>query len=278
MWTLETIPMRHLMKCRLCAFKKRSCFLCSSSCTALLKRCARCGKVGHYPKSKKCSTFKIVNYKIPQIDGGIDEDESKMKKDAVDKKIYASNCDIYEISVIINFQRNCIHLWTVDENHKLCPFYEKHREMSCMYCLFRSCCIRISSERKRGPKRLKPYEIVHQLFKFESLQWDWRKRKSNLVEFVLNTLKLLRRNEKNVIKVFGVPDGECDSCHLKLHLNSKYIFHGSSSDIKVRKQMIAISEIIKNICKSHFNECCVNSMILNEDAVKYIFVYFEDPI
>ena len=46
-------------------------------------------------------------------------------------------------------------------------------------------------KRKKGPKGLKLNEIVHQLFKYdEKLQWNWREKKSDIVDFLLNTLKL----------------------------------------------------------------------------------------
>ena len=107
-------------------------------------------------------------------------------EDSLIKKVYASNCEIYEVSVISNFLRKCVHLWKVDDNHQLCGFYEKHKEMSCMYCFFRSCCIRLETERKKGPKSLKLHEMIHQLFKFDKMGWIWRDNKQNIVEFILN--------------------------------------------------------------------------------------------
>ena len=123
LYNLQSIPKRYLKKCKFCAFKKRSCFSCPSSCKAVERTCIACGKVGHYPKSKKCTGWKIRDYKIAQLDGGDDEDTFAHKDSSVIKKMYASNCEIYEVAVISNFLRKCIHFWNVDENHQICGFY-----------------------------------------------------------------------------------------------------------------------------------------------------------
>ena len=109
---------------------------------------------------------------IPQCDGEVDENEALHMKSSITKSIYAANCEISEVSIIAIFLRNCIHLWNTNEEHLLFEFSGKHKEMSCIYCFFRRCCLRLNMERKRGPKSLKLYEIVHQLFKFDKLNWD----------------------------------------------------------------------------------------------------------
>ena len=43
-----------LKKCRWCAFKKRSCVLDRTLCTAFEKKCYRCSKTGHFPRSLNC--------------------------------------------------------------------------------------------------------------------------------------------------------------------------------------------------------------------------------
>ena len=86
------------MKCKFCALKKHPCCFCTSSCLSLGKTWFCSGAIGQKHKQKiSC------NYKIPQIDGGNDEDNLKTKQDTIVKKVYAANCEIYEVSVITNF-------------------------------------------------------------------------------------------------------------------------------------------------------------------------------
>ena len=146
-------------------------------------------------KLKMCDGIQHELFKIHQVDGGVDEDEALVSNEAFIRKVYAANCEIPEVSMMANFLRNCTHIWNTGEEHGLCEFSGKHKEMSCIFCFFRSCCLRLNTERKKGPKSLKLYEIAHQLFKFDRLKWDWRQNKSNIVDFLLNTLKLLRKEE-----------------------------------------------------------------------------------
>ena len=86
--TLKNIPKRFLKKCKLCCFKKRSCFLCPSLCTALNKNCFNCGIQGHFPKSKMCFGMKQECIRIPQYDGGEDESESKKKDNKGKQEVF----------------------------------------------------------------------------------------------------------------------------------------------------------------------------------------------
>ena len=89
--------------------------------------------------------------------------------------------------------------------------------MSCAFCFFRSCSLRLNDKRKKGPKGLKLYEIVHQLFKYEDkLGWNWRKNRNDMVDFILNTLKLLRRDENDITSLFVLPNGKCNKCNLEV--------------------------------------------------------------
>ena len=70
-------------------------------------------------------------------------------------------------------------------------------------------------KRKKGPKGLKLYEMVHQLFRFDDkLQWSWQENKNNIVDFILNTLKLLRREETSISSLFVLPKGKCNQSRL----------------------------------------------------------------
>ena len=57
-YCLECIPKRYLKKCFTCGFKKRSCFLKQSSCSAQSKICFSCETRGHFPNSARCNRKK----------------------------------------------------------------------------------------------------------------------------------------------------------------------------------------------------------------------------
>ena len=52
---LKQIPKKNLQKCKSCFFKRRSCIVDSFACKAYNRRCFTCNKLGHNPKSKKCT-------------------------------------------------------------------------------------------------------------------------------------------------------------------------------------------------------------------------------
>jgi len=225
-YSLETIPRRFLKKCKLCCFKKRLCFSSSSQCKALEKICFTCGKQGHFPKSRKCRSEKYHFTGIHQFDGADDENESTNRNINLQKEVYAVNCEINEVSTVANFLRTCFHIWCHAKDHELCEFHVKHKEMSCTYCFIRSCSSRLNEKRKKGPKGLKLYEFVYQLFKYQDkLEWNWRENRYDIVTFILNTLKLLRRDENSISSLFVLPNGKCHECHEKVPKRTKYIIN-----------------------------------------------------
>ena len=249
--TAEFIQKRCLKKCRFCGYKKRSCAKNTLSCKAHDKRCFICKRQGHFPKSTKCNIRKrrLVADKqpeivldeefigsnphknqndscvssrdllIPQFDGGNDECIDKMSL----KKVYAVNCEIDEISVVANFLRSCHFLWRLSYNHELCEYNAKHKEMNCFLCNVRSSCLRLSEERKKGPKSLKLYEFVFQIFRIDKLGWNWRFQRHEVEMFIVNILKLLKREENSISQAFSQLIGTCTQCDKRSIIKSKYL-------------------------------------------------------
>ena len=60
---------------------------------------------------------------VPQFDGGNDENTNKIST----KKVYAVNCEIKEISVVINFMTSCTFLWRLSCGHEMCEYNSKHK-------------------------------------------------------------------------------------------------------------------------------------------------------
>ena len=58
---INKTPKKGLKKCRFCNFKKRSCSIDPSACTAKDKTCWRCNKVGHFPQSLCCQILRRLN-------------------------------------------------------------------------------------------------------------------------------------------------------------------------------------------------------------------------
>ena len=55
---IKKMPKHLLKKCKHCNFKKRSCVLDPSSCSALNETCFKCDKKGHFPQSICCKINK----------------------------------------------------------------------------------------------------------------------------------------------------------------------------------------------------------------------------
>ena len=110
---------------------------------------------------------------FPHIDGAHDEEKETLSA----KNVYSVNCEIDEICVVINFLRSSDFLWKLSTNHPKCDFNSKHKELNCYFCHVRSSLLRLNVHRIKGPKSLKPYEFISQLFRYEKLRWDWRLKK-----------------------------------------------------------------------------------------------------
>ena len=277
--TLNTIPKRFLKKCKLCCFKKRSCFACPSLCKAIDRTCYACGKQGHFPKSRYCHGEAQDGYRISQFDGGADENKSDNREIKMIKHVFAANCEIKEVSVVANFLRKCSHIWKPVQYHDLCEFYAKHKEMSCTYCFFRSCCLRLNVKRTKGPRGLKLNEIVHQLFKYDiKLRWNWRENRHQIVDFIHHTLKLLRREETSIGSLFMLPKGKCYECNEEIPIKTKYMHQVNSESVTDDKKQLSLKDIVIEICKPSSNECCMNSTTMQNQDVIYFFVVLTAPI
>ena len=57
---LQNIRKVELKKCRTCNYKKRSCIIDKSSCSAVDMMCFFCKKIGHFPKSLNCKKFRQI--------------------------------------------------------------------------------------------------------------------------------------------------------------------------------------------------------------------------
>ena len=228
-YDVDGIPKRFLKKCRNCGFKKRSCVRTKMSCKALQLTCYTCKKLGHFPKSLQCkrrkhgtcikniqddesSTSSSDESMILQFDGGDDTNKS------FTKKIYAVNCEIDEICIVSNFFRSCDFLWILGAGHEKCEYNSKHKEWNCFFCNVRSSFLRLSAERKKGPKSLKLYEFVFQMFRYEKLAWNWQLQKQDVAVFIANTMKLLRREENSISQAFNPLSGICQKCNEEVSL------------------------------------------------------------
>ena len=102
--------------------------------------------------------------------------------------------------------------------------------------------------RNKGPKGIKLQEIIHQLFKYEvKLNWKWQENKSEIIDFILNTLKLLRRDEPSIVTLFNLPKGKCEKCRSELTQKAKYFHEIKSEDISKNKKRLSMKDIVMQI-------------------------------
>ena len=88
---------------------------------------------------------------ILQLDGGNDS-ESSDDEEMIQKNVFAINCEIEEISYLVNFFRNCDFLWESMLSHCICNNDQKQPEKNCFFCHMRSTYLRLNKERTKGPK------------------------------------------------------------------------------------------------------------------------------
>ena len=120
---------------------------------------------------------------IPQFDGGCDL-ESSDDDEIINKSVFAINCEINNISCLINFFRGFEFLWSASSGHCLCIPDHKQPEQNCFFCNLRSSCLRLSVKRTKGPKNLKLVEFISQLVHYQDLDWNWRSDGDDLVGFI----------------------------------------------------------------------------------------------
>ena len=288
-YAAENIPKRYLKRCRICGFKKRSCVTSRMPCKALKKICYACEKLGHFPKSIRCKRKKTISSKsviqeeftssvssddsiILQFDGGDDSEIDGISA----KKVYAVNCVIDEICIVSNFLRSCSFLWTLSSSHERCEYNSKHREWNCFFCNVRSSCIRLHTERTKGPKSLKLYEFTFQLFQYEKLSWNWELQKHDIASFIANTLKLLRREENSISSAFSPLLGRCQDCNENIIIKAKYIHEVNSS--KMNNVDVSMDEIVLKLCEPYPSPCCSKSIKLYKSNVKSLVILLSHPV
>jgi hypothetical protein len=137
----------------------------------------------------------LLSNQIPQFDGGNDS-QSSYDEEIIEKKVLAINCEIDEISRLVNFFRSCNFLWSSMFDHCLCKFDPKQPENNCFYCHMRSSCVRLSTVRSKGPRSIKLVEFTSQLFQYQNYGWDWSSNRHDLVHFIGNTLRVLGKQEQ----------------------------------------------------------------------------------
>ena len=202
----------------------------------------------------------LLSNQIPQFDGGNDS-ASSYDDEIIEKKVLAINCEIDEISRLVNFFRSCNFLWSSMFDHCLCKFDPKQLENNCFYCHMRSLCLRLSTVRSKGPRSIKLVEFTSQLYQYQNYGWDWRSNRDDLVHFIGNTLRVLGKQEPGVLSLLGFPDGQCQQCGKAVKLKRKYIYQVEQSEMVICSKEITIENVLKYLfSKNQCKECCLNSI------------------
>ena len=96
--------------------------------------------------------------------------------------------------------------------------------------------------------------------------------------FIVNILKLLRREESSISSAFSPLIGTCKQCDERITLKSKYIHRLNSKKIVAKKDIVCMTETVMNLCEPYSNQCCSSFTILDESSVKSIIILFSEPI
>jgi hypothetical protein len=222
--------------------------------------------------------FVPLSNHIPQCDGGNDSTLS-YDEEIIEKKVLAINCEIDEITCLVNFFRSCNFLWSSMFDHCLCKFDVKQPDNNCFFCHMRSSCLRLNAGRSKGPRSIKLVEFTSQLFQYKNYGWDWRSNRADLVHFIGNTLRVLGKQEPGVLSLLGFPDGQCQQCGKAVKLKRKYIYQVEQSEVVICSKVITIENVLKYLFgKNQYKECCLNSNKFETSTKKYIIFEFSHPI
>jgi len=128
--------------------------------------------------------------------------------------------------------------------------------------------------RMRGPKSLKPYEIILHLSKLDELDWNWRLEKSDMKTFIGNVLRLLKRSEDSIINVIGFPTIECDQCKLKISTRIRYLYEMDVTELYFEGSIWNLKDVVLHFLNKKLNSCCLSSFKFSDENGKYIVIEF----
>ena len=129
----------------------------------------------------------------------------------------------------------------------------------------------------KGPKGLKLFEFISQLYHYETIGWNWRDNLGDIVSFIGNTLRLLRRHENRISSFIGFPNGQCQECSMAVKIKSKYVYQ---VDMKITDcKAITIRDILRNVVLSNgIKKCCLEFLRLETKVEKYVVFDFLNQI
>ena len=217
----------------------------------------------------------ITDDEIPQFDGGSDFES---KQPVVVKDIFSINCEIDEVTHLVNFLRNCDFLWKSMKSHDLCIFNQNDHSGNCFFCNMRSSCLKLNVPRSKGPKGLKLFEFTSQFSQYDKLGWNWRENCQDLVSFLGNTLRLLRRSEGKVSSYIGFPAAYCNLCQTKVALKSKYVYQVKTNIKSCSSTKYTIKEVLRELMRSNGKDgCCLEFLTFENPSKRFLILEFTNP-
>ena len=100
---------------------------------------------------------------------------------------------------------------------------------------------------------------------------------SDIVSFIGNTLRLLRRSENRISSFIGFPNGQCQECNKTVNIKSKYIYQVDMKFTDCKE--ITITDILRNLVISNgIKNCCLEFLRLETEVEKYVIFDFLNPI
>ena len=222
--------------------------------------------------SNEMDWIKSNNWLIPQIDG-LEDEVTDDEAELANLRLYGVKCEEVQIIQMLNFFRSFDLLWRHNEEHQLC-----NPKSNCFYCHMRSSMLRLTSDRRKGPKVLKMNEIVSQLNQYEEIQQiNWRDNMLDLPAFTRNTVSLLNVNTK-LHSMFGLPEGQCQKCKMKTR-NTDEIVHEVDTKDMMNRDIISMRYVFNLlICKQTRQDCCFKSLQFEESRGKIILMRFSHPV
>ena len=200
-----------------------------------------------------------------QLDGS--EDLDVIDKRKPEKKIYGINCEISEITQLINLIRSFNFLWISQKTHLMCL-----KNPGCFFCYIRSSCLRLRKERSKGPKLLQLNEFANQLDQYLStLNWDWKEHMSDLPDFIENTLRLISFKQ-DISTLFRTKDKNCIECKQE---SDGFLIKVESKEKAEDEEILEINDLIQKalLRKNHDKKCF--HQVITQDNLEELCIFIK---
>ena len=208
-----------------------------------------------------------------QVDGN--DDLSEFEDDIpIPSNLYTINYEDQKICTWINFFRGFDFIWKTVNNHSMCNLRKLEKGFkNCFYCVMRSACLRLSNRGNRGPKSLKPYEVISQIGQLNVAELD----NVSVVKLIENSISLLTQFEPEIVRKMGSFKISCEGCK-EIDMCSEEGVTKINTENYSSDQFYSIEQIISSSSKRNEHKSCQNKNLVFHSDENVVIFSFSKPV